>query len=121
MCPAPPPAPERLFVYGSLKPGHQNAQLLESIGGTWLAASVRGTLRPAGWGAGLGYPALTLDEHGAEVRGFVFTSEGLAQHWERLDEFEGEDYERVAAKVWLDDMSTVEAFVYVLSRSRGAG
>jgi gamma-glutamylcyclotransferase (GGCT)/AIG2-like uncharacterized protein YtfP len=115
------PAVERLFVYGSLKPGHANAHVLEAIGGTWQAASVKGTLHPEGWGAGIGYPALTLDEDGTEVRGFVFTSDRLAPNWERLDEFEGDDYERVVTAVRLEDMSTVEAHVYVLHRSKVAG
>ena len=104
---------EHLFVYGSLKPGHENAHLLEAIGGTWRAASVRGAMRPTGWGAGMGYPALTLDDDGSEVRGFVFSSERLAEHWARLDEFEGSDYRRVATLVILEDGSRIEAQVYV--------
>ena len=108
---------EHLFVYGTLKPGHANAHLLEAIGGTWQAATVRGTLRPAGWAAAQGYPALTLDERGAEVRGFVFSSDRLAQHWERLDAFEGEDYERVQAQAKLDDGRTIEAWIYTASPS----
>jgi gamma-glutamylcyclotransferase (GGCT)/AIG2-like uncharacterized protein YtfP len=85
---------QRLFVYGTLKPGHANAHLLETIGGTWQPASVIGTLLPVGWGADQGYPALMPDENGAEVHGLVFTPERLAQHWRALDQFEG-DYERV--------------------------
>lgn len=27
---------ERLFVYGTLRPGHENAYILENIGGDWL-------------------------------------------------------------------------------------
>jgi gamma-glutamylcyclotransferase (GGCT)/AIG2-like uncharacterized protein YtfP len=104
---------QRLFVYGSLKPGHANAHLLEAIGGTWLPASVLGTLHPVGWGAGQGYPALMLDENGAEVRGLVFTSEHLAQHWQALDEFEGDDYERVLTTARIESGGTVEAYVYV--------
>jgi len=107
---------ERLFVYGSLKPGHSNAHLLEQIGGSWQAATVVGTLRPEGWGADQAYPALTLDERGMRVSGFVFSSEQLAQHWQRLDEFEGDDYERVLTTATLDDGSTVAAYVYVLNR-----
>jgi gamma-glutamylcyclotransferase (GGCT)/AIG2-like uncharacterized protein YtfP len=83
-----PPVIQRLFVYGTLKPGHANAHLLEAIGGTWQPASVVGTLHPEGWGAGQGYPALVLDETGSDVRGVVFTSERLPQHWQELDEFE---------------------------------
>jgi gamma-glutamylcyclotransferase (GGCT)/AIG2-like uncharacterized protein YtfP len=107
---------QRLFVYGSLQPGHTNAHLLEQVGGTWQAASVVGMLRPEGWGAPQGYPALTLDERGTQVRGFVFSSEKLAQHWQRLDEFEGADYERVLTTASVDGDGTIEAYVYVLNR-----
>ncbi len=111
--------PEHLFVYGTLKPGHENAHLLEAIGGTWRAASVRGVLRPSGWAAGKGYPALTLADAGEEVRGFVFSSERLAGHWAGLDAFEGSDYRRVAAIATLDDGSRIEAQVYVDNAPRG--
>jgi gamma-glutamylcyclotransferase (GGCT)/AIG2-like uncharacterized protein YtfP len=104
---------EHLFVYGSLKPGHENAHLLEAIGGAWQAASVVGNLLPTGWGAGIGYPALALDARGGEVHGFVFTSRRLAEHWNELDEFEGAEYERVMTTVTLDDGRPVEAYVYV--------
>src|SRR5215475_4089471 len=100
---------ENLFVYGSLKPGHENAHLLEAIGGTWQAASVRGVMQPTGWGAGMGYPALTLDDHGSDVRGFVFSSERLGKFWKKLDEFEGDEYERVLATVTLDDGESIDA------------
>jgi gamma-glutamylcyclotransferase (GGCT)/AIG2-like uncharacterized protein YtfP len=107
---------QRLFVYGTLKPGHANAHLLEAIGGTWQPASVIGTLLPVGWGADQGYPALMLDENGAEVHGVVFTSERLAQHWQALDEFEGDDYERVLTTARIEGGGTVEAYVYVAGK-----
>lgn len=107
---------QRLFVYGTLAPGKPNAHVLEEIGGAWQSASVRGRLHQAGWGAELGYPGMTLDEAGKEIKGFVFSSDNLLNHWERLDEFEGEDYERIAAVAKLDDGSNVETFVYVLKR-----
>lgn len=106
---------QRLFVYGTLAPGRSNSHLLEAIGGTWRPARVRGTLHAEGWGATLGYPALVLDEEGGEVEGSVFSSERLADHWERLDRFEGEAYERVSTEVALDDGSKIKAWVYVLA------
>lgn len=106
---------QRLFVYGTLKPGHANAHLLEEIGGDWQVASVVGTLYSEGWAAAEGHTALALDENGTEVRGFVFSSEQLAQHWDMLDAFEGDDYKRVAATAKLDDQRTIEVYVYVLS------
>ena len=52
---------------------------------------------------------------GEEVQGLVFSSEQLAAHWSRLDEFEGEGYERVLTKARLQDGSVVDAYVYELS------
>ncbi|MEM7048437.1 MAG: gamma-glutamylcyclotransferase family protein [Acidobacteriota bacterium] len=109
--------PSRLFVYGTLAPGRRNQHQLTALGGDWQPAEVRGTLHAAGWGATYGYPALILDPAGDPVSGFVLTSDKLADHWERLDAFEGEAYERVATRVRLDDGQTVEAFVYVLRPS----
>jgi gamma-glutamylcyclotransferase (GGCT)/AIG2-like uncharacterized protein YtfP len=110
---------ERLFVYGSLKPGHSNAHLLEQIGGSWQTAWVVGTLRPEGWGAEQGYPALTLDDEcGTQVHGFVFSSEDLARHWQRLDEFEGDDYERAVTTARVDGGGAIAAYIYILSRRR---
>jgi gamma-glutamylcyclotransferase (GGCT)/AIG2-like uncharacterized protein YtfP len=39
----------------------------------------------------------------------------LAEHWARLDEFEGEGYERVLTKAKRKDGATVDAYVYKLS------
>jgi len=109
---------EHLFVYGTLAPGEPNEHVLAPLSGRWRPASVRGTLYPEGWGAALGYPALVLEESGEEVEGLVFSSPELAGHWERLDRFEGEGYERVRAKVRLADGSDVEGWVYVLAGGR---
>jgi len=84
-----------LFVYGSLAPGMANDHLLKKISGSGQSASVRGKLYPEGSGATLGYPAISLDEAGEEIDGFVFHSDKLPEHLEKLDEFEGEGYERV--------------------------
>ncbi len=106
---------ERLFVYGTLAPGRQNQHLLKEIDGTWESATVTGTLHPHGWGATMGYPALVLDEDGEQVKGFLFSSDNLSDHWTRLDEFEGRAYRRVLTVVKLNDRSAVDAYVYVLN------
>jgi gamma-glutamylcyclotransferase (GGCT)/AIG2-like uncharacterized protein YtfP len=74
-----------------------------------------------GWGAAAGYPGVVLDEHGDEVRGLLFSSESLDKHWARLDEFEGEGYERVLTLAKLQDGATVEAYIYRLSGSQPGG
>ena len=103
---------QRLFVYGSLAPGGPNEHFLSEVAGTWEEASVTGTLLAEGWGATIGYPAIVLSEVGERVDGFLFTSTELPDHWARLDEFEGEAYERVLAVVKLRDNSPVDAYVY---------
>ncbi len=105
---------QRLFVYGTLAPGQANEHLLDEIGGLWEHATVAGTLHPEGWGATMGYPAIILGEDDDEVEGLLFSSDKLSDHWSRLDEFEGEAYERVLAVARLKDNSTVDAYVYVL-------
>jgi gamma-glutamylcyclotransferase (GGCT)/AIG2-like uncharacterized protein YtfP len=107
---------QRLFVYGTLAPGQPNAHILAGVPGEWQAATVTGTLFEEGWGAALGYPGIVLDEHGGEVRGLVFSSASLAEHWARLDEFEGEGYERVLTAVKLADGTVSDAYIYRLSQ-----
>ena len=55
-----------------------------------------------------------LDEGGKEVEGLIFSSDSLAEHWARLDEFEGEGYERVLTIVKLKDGRKLQAYVYAL-------
>jgi gamma-glutamylcyclotransferase (GGCT)/AIG2-like uncharacterized protein YtfP len=73
-----------------------------------------------GWGADLGYPALELNDEGNRVDGFVFISQVLAEHWQHLDEFEGDAYERVVAQVQLHDGLHVRAHLYVALGHPGA-
>lgn len=84
---------QKLFVYGTLAPGRPNEHILAPLGGTWQPATVHGHLQQIGWGAALGYPALTLDDAGEKVRRFIFSAAGLAAFWDALDDFEGEQYE----------------------------
>lgn len=121
---------EQLFVYGTLGPGRPNEYVLAPIGGSWQPATVIGTLKHDGWGAEMGYPGIILSENGGGeggrcedgeskgdeiVEGFLFTSENLSAHWERLDEFEGEGYKRVLTKVKLQDESITNAYIYTLA------
>ena len=105
---------EALFVYGTLAPGCENEHLLASISGQWQAATVRGKVVD-GWGACEGYPVIILDDKQSLVHGLLFTSRDLSMHWQRLDEFEGEGYDRVSVSVALADGSLVEAQTYALS------
>jgi len=107
---------QRLFVYGTLGPGRPNEHMLTAIGGTWEEASVKGYLKPQGWGAEMGYPGLILDETGDEIKGYIFCSDKLDHHWDDLDAFEGEEYERVLITVKTKENQAVEAYIYILSK-----
>lgn len=108
----------RLFVYGTLVPGRPNEHVLADFPGEWKSGTVMGTLLQEGWGAAVGYPGLILDQQGSEIEGFLFSSERLAEQWTYLDEFEGEDYERVLTAVKLEDGTTVDAYIYQLRTKR---
>ncbi len=110
----PPAMAQHLFVYGTLAPGRPNAHMLAHVSGTWEPATVTGTLLQEGWGAAAGYPGIILDEHGGTVEGLIFSSQTLAEHWPRLDAFEGEGYERVLTRVARRDGTTVDAYIYAL-------
>lgn len=105
---------ERLFVYGTLAPGRPNEHVLAEVSGTWEPATVKGTLLQEGWGAAAGYPGIVLDELGDDVPGFIFSSEELATHWARLDEFEGDGYERVVTSAELGNGTVVSVHIYAL-------
>ena len=107
-------ADNRLFVYGTLAPGRPNEHVLADVPGDWIPASVRGDLVAHGWGASLGFPAIVLNQQAGEVDGFVFSSDQLKQHWDRLDAFEGEGYERVGALATIEGGSVLEVQVYAL-------
>ncbi|MEM9121401.1 MAG: gamma-glutamylcyclotransferase [Cyanobacteria bacterium P01_F01_bin.56] len=105
---------ERLFVYGTLQPGGPNEHVLSAIGGEWIPAVIKGRLIEAGWGAGMGYPGLVIDDSGDEIKGYVFISPSLSNHWPDLDEFEGQEYERISTLVTLPNQDRVKAYIYVL-------
>ncbi len=105
----------KLFVYGSLGPGGPNAHILEELSGSFAKAFVWGKLYEEGWGAGLGFPGIRLDVKEEKIEGYLFSSDRLDGHWDRLDDFEGEAYRRVKTTVTLlrNDAGT-EAFIYEL-------
>ena len=106
---------DRLFIYGTLGPGRPNEHVMKAIGGRWQRATVTGSLREAGWGAGMGYPGIDLDGNEDVVDGFLFTSDSLSANWDDLDAFEGEGYKRQKVSVTLEDGSVVDAFIYALA------
>jgi gamma-glutamylcyclotransferase (GGCT)/AIG2-like uncharacterized protein YtfP len=86
-------------VYGTLAPGRTNHGMLAPLNGVWTDGSIAGYRIDAGWGATHGFPGVRLDPDGAEIAVQVFASGDLPAHWERLDAFEGAEYERVLVEV----------------------
>jgi gamma-glutamylcyclotransferase (GGCT)/AIG2-like uncharacterized protein YtfP len=91
---------ERLAVYGSLAPRRQNHHMVAPLGGTWAEGVVEGYLVTYGWGAAIGFPALTLRPGDPAVAVHVLTSAALRSAWSDLDAFEGAEYRRVLVPVW---------------------
>jgi gamma-glutamylcyclotransferase (GGCT)/AIG2-like uncharacterized protein YtfP len=90
----------RLAVYGSLAPGEKNHWVVENLRGSWEAGFVHGALENVGWGGAMGYPGMTWVPNGEQLSVKLFTSNDLPGQWERLDEFEGDDYRRILVPVY---------------------
>jgi len=108
--------PERLFVYGTLRPGESNEKFLTNIPGKWMNASIRGIYFPTGYGATQGYPVLVPDENGQLIHGQVLEANFTQSHWQLLDDFETEAYERVLKTVVTEGGASLSAFVYILNQ-----
>jgi gamma-glutamylcyclotransferase (GGCT)/AIG2-like uncharacterized protein YtfP len=111
-------AETKLFSYGSLQPGEQNEHMLTHIKGYWLEGYVYGERLQLGWGTYMGFPVLKPDYtgHKPQVQGKLFVASGLVDNWERLDEFEGEDYTRVLTLVYtIDPEQIIISNVYAAS------
>ena len=106
--------PDKLFVYGTLKPGESMEHMLSSIGGSWEKGTVRGEFIEANEIPGFPYPGVILDDEGGTIEGYLFTSEYLSGHWKKLDRYEGSSYRRVITEVTLDDGTVLDAFIYEL-------
>jgi gamma-glutamylcyclotransferase (GGCT)/AIG2-like uncharacterized protein YtfP len=78
---------------------------------------VNGYLKQQGWGAEMGYPGIVLDNTGDVIKGYVFSSDKLDSHWDRLDNFEGKEYKRILIKVKTKNKMEVEAYIYILRES----
>lgn len=106
-----PDATHRLATYGTLAPGRPNHHRIAHIDGVWSVGHVHGHLSEHGWGAELGYPAITPDPDGEPVEVHLLESEDLPHHWEWLDEFEGEEYVRTPITVHTS-RGDVAAYIY---------
>ena len=98
-----------LFTYGTLKPGNEANHFLKSINGTWFDGYVLGN-----WikNSEIKYPIIELNEKGEKIFGKLFFSNQLSQIIDSLDDYEGEEYQRVVTNVYLNDGTQKQAFVY---------
>ncbi len=106
-----------LIVYGSLAPGQSNHHELSHLEGTWVKGHINGYVKQIGWGANLGYPGLSWDQNGPRVEASILHSTGLHQHWNKLDEFEGHEYNRMIIPFIADDNQTGLGHAYCLHDS----
>jgi gamma-glutamylcyclotransferase (GGCT)/AIG2-like uncharacterized protein YtfP len=97
---------ERLIVYGSLAPGGSNAFLLAGLVGEWYRCVIRGHL-----GRYRGFKAFRYDPEGPEHEAWLLESADLPKFIQELDDFEGEEYERIIIPAQLEDR-WVKAQVY---------
>jgi gamma-glutamylcyclotransferase (GGCT)/AIG2-like uncharacterized protein YtfP len=105
-------ADTRLAIYGTLAPGRSNHGQLSELTGRWIKGAVRGRFVQSGWAAAMGFPALVLDASAPVVHLELFESPDLPMHWSRLDQFEGEGYQRVRVEVETDE-GKLPSFIYV--------
>ena len=111
---------QAIFVYGTLRQGFPNEHILTRIGGEFENAWLKGRYINVGWGASMGCPAMIPDPNGESVKGQVFRSEYLPDNWAVLDEFEGDEYQRVMVEVNLE-RGVQSAAVYVAKSELNKG
>jgi len=81
---------EKLIVYGSLVPGGLYHFLLADLPGTWEQCVIQGRM-----GECWGFRTFHYDVAGPEHSAWLLTSPALPGIFPELDDFEGEEYERV--------------------------
>jgi gamma-glutamylcyclotransferase (GGCT)/AIG2-like uncharacterized protein YtfP len=106
---------DKLFVYGTLKPGFSNNFILTDIGGHFFKATLWGFQFDKKWEKETGYPGLIKTKSTDKVEGFVFVSKNLSKYWDALDIFETKAYQRIETPIELEDNSKTIAFVYIIN------
>jgi gamma-glutamylcyclotransferase (GGCT)/AIG2-like uncharacterized protein YtfP len=103
-----------LIVYGSLAPHGPNHGLVSELGGEWHEGWVTGELLEKGWSAAMSYPALRWCPEGKDIPASLLVSDELPRAWERLDEFEGLEYQRILAPFWTPEGQVWVGNVYAM-------
>lgn len=110
-------SPQNSFImYGTLGPGGPNHHLVKDIGGTWHKGLIKGKLAEGGWGSEFGYNGFRHDnsEEQQDIPASILIAENMPSNWKRLDEFEGDGYERILSKFELADGSFAVGYIYAL-------
>lgn len=103
----------RLASYGTLAPGKSNHNQVSHLQGTWFRGTVCGRRTQADWGQWIGYPGFVVDLNGVDVDVDIFESQDLPLHWERLDAFEGDAYQRISVTAQTDQ-GLMDVSIYTL-------
>ena len=107
----------RLATYGTLAPGRGNHHHVAALGGRWLTGIVTGILYEEGWGSDQGCPGMVPSSEGEAIAVHILEAANLPAHWDRLDAFEGEEYQRVIVPVKLESGEMMDCSIYALRRS----
>ncbi len=97
----------RLLVYGTLAPGQVNEKILSDIPGGWTEGFVKGIVETRN-----GLPEFKWRTNSDEIKVKVFNSNVLNQHIEKIDKFEGSDYQRILIPVRINLNLFSVGFVY---------
>ena len=106
----------KLFIYGTLIPGEVNAHLLAPLKGSYVKASIKGSIHIVQSKLHNGLRGLfyePLNEN--HVNGYLFESDDLPNFWHELDEFEGDEFPRIEVNVTLEDGAQVDCYAYIYS------
>ena len=95
---------ERVFVYGTLRPGGSNHFRLAGAN-FFAAATVFGRLYQIDW-----YPGAVLDEAADEITGEIYLIS--PDMLDELDRFEGDEYRRVKTQARVQDGNTVSVWIW---------
>lgn len=85
---------QKLVVYGTLARGKINHSVISDVPGDWEDCSLNGEIHEV-----RGLPAFNWDPNGPIQNRELFTASDLPEHWERLDHFEGDSYQRILVPV----------------------
>ncbi len=97
---------EKLIVYGSLAPGGSNAFMFKGVEGSWHRCRIWG--RMLHW---RGFKSFKWDPKGPEHEAWLFASAALPQIFPGLDDFEGDEYQRLVIPARVGD-AWVLAHIY---------